>query len=531
MVQTMLPFRRWVPRWLGIVASFIVIIPIMLINGTYIGSSIDISGTLGILSEDITMAYYVTAAGMASAYPLISKTRPVITTKTVLLCDLILQVILCLICAWTAHIVVIMVCCFWIGFLKAFVMIEMIIILKPFFSPMNIRSEFYAYFYPIVFTLGQLATVLTALFAYHYQWQHIYYFVILLLLLAITTVLLLFRYGRRPVYFPVKEIDWLSFGLISLVLLTTIYGFTYGKTLDWFDSPTISMALLAAPCLFIWFIYRQKKRENPYLRLEVLKGWKPKVGYLYMAIVMFFSASSYLVSSYANSILKIDSVRTNELNLWLIPGFVVGAVVAFWWFRTQRFRFRMLVFCGMGCFTVYLAFLYWGITPDGKYEYLYIPTMLRGVGMMILFIAFGVFVVEDMNPRLMIYNAFFLICVRSSLAPVLSASFLSNMLYRLQQQCLSVLSAQVDLLNPLAASRYWESLHAAQAKGLSIEEASQLATGNLYQLLQTQSLLLAIKILCGYVLLFAFVLTFLSPFIPFHKTKKVEAVKAGEDMA
>ena len=69
-------------------------LPIILINGAYTGTITEVSGTLGVLSEDISMAYYATSAGMAVAYPLIPKVRPVVTTKTILLIDLLLQVIL-----------------------------------------------------------------------------------------------------------------------------------------------------------------------------------------------------------------------------------------------------------------------------------------------------------------------------------------------------------------------------------------------------------------------------------------------------
>ena len=93
------PIRPWVPRWLGIVTAFTVMLPIILINGAYTGTITEVSGTLGVLSEDISMAYYATSAGMAVAYPLIPKVRPVVTTKTILLIDLLLQVILSFICA------------------------------------------------------------------------------------------------------------------------------------------------------------------------------------------------------------------------------------------------------------------------------------------------------------------------------------------------------------------------------------------------------------------------------------------------
>ena len=67
MVKLNLPLRPWVPQWLGIVTMFVVMFPIVMLNGTYTGSMLEVSSTLGILSEDITMGYYAAAAGMAVA--------------------------------------------------------------------------------------------------------------------------------------------------------------------------------------------------------------------------------------------------------------------------------------------------------------------------------------------------------------------------------------------------------------------------------------------------------------------------------
>lgn len=529
--QKNLPIRKWVPGWLGIVTAFTVMIPILLINGTYTGSSIDISGTLGVLNEDISMAYYSASAGMAVAYPLIPKIRPIVTTKTILLSDLILQIGLSLICAQTIHIEVITICSFFIGFLKAFAMLEIIIILKPVFSPKDIRSEFYSYFYPIVFSVGQFSMVVTAQLAYSYQWQYMYYFVITLLLIAIIFILICFRYGKRPISIPFRNIDWKSLILISAVMLMTLYVATYGKTKDWFDSEKILGITLLVPVLLYFFIHRQRHSATPYLKLETLKSKKAIIGYIFMALVMFFSSSSSIISNYTNNVLKIDSVHSNALNLWLIPGFIIGAIISFWWLRLQMFRFRILIFWGMSCFTAYLTILYFGLTPDGTYEFLRLPMLLRGIGMMILFIAFGVYAVEDMKPQLMIYNAFFLISVRSVLAPALSSSFFSNIIYRIQQESSNILSETLNMQNPLTALRYDQSLNQALAQGHPLQEAQQLATTALYSTLQVQSLMLSLKIVIGYTLIFAIVLTIISRFIPFHKTLKTKAVRTGEDMA
>lgn len=524
------PIRPWVPGWLGIWIAFIIMLPIIFINGTYTGSITEISGTLGVLSEDISMAYYATSVGMAVAYPIVPRIKAVITTKTVLLADLLLQVLLSFICARAGQMEIIIACSFLIGFLKAFAMLEIIIMIRPFFSPRNIRSEFYAYFYPIVFSAGQISMVLTAELAYRYQWQYMYYFVILLLLISILLILVFFRYGQQKITIPLKEIDGQSILLIAVTLLMVIYAATYGKTQDWFSSRKILLYTLAAPLLLWLFIFRQSTRKNPYIRLEILNQSKALIGYFFMMLVMFLSASSSLLTPYLTSVLRTDSVHANSIYLWMLPGFILGAFICFWWFRWQRWRFRYLIGTGMSCFVLYLALIYFGVSPSGTYRMLFLPMVLRGMGMMMLFIAFGVYVVEDLAPQLFIYNAFFLIACRSAIAPALGSSFFNNLLYRMQLSNMDRLSDNMTLLNPLAAQQYSETFQKSLAQGNGAVEAGQLAVNGLYTTLQTQSLLLSIKAIAGYVLIFAIAVTIASCLIPFHKTLKVAIVRTGEDM-
>ena len=515
---------------MGIVTMFVLMFPIIMLNGTYTGSMLEVSSTLGILSEDITMGYYAAAAGMAVAYPIIPKIRAIATPKTMLLTDLILQIFLSYVCAQVGNMDITIICSFFIGFLKAFIMLEFIIQVRPFFSPKNVRSEFYAYFYPIVFSGGQISMALTSQLAYYYQWQYMYYFTILLMLIAIIFILLFFRYAKRPMRIPYKEIDGRSMFIIAATLLFSIYIFTYGKTLDWFSSPKIRIYTIAIPILIYLFIHRQRTQEKPYVSLKPLHHHKSIIGYTFMVLVMFFSASSSLITNYLNSIIRVDSVHANSLSLVLIPGFIVGAIICFWWFRWQRWRFRYLISGGMFCYVIYLVILYFGITPYSTYEMLYFPVFLRGLGMMTLFIAFGVYVVEDLDPKLMLSNAFFLISLRSVLAPAISASFFSNLLYYLQIKGMNTLSEHMTLTNPLASSRYAQAMNSALAQGHGHDEASQLAANNFYSTLQQQSLLLGIKTVIGYLLIAALVIAVVSAFIPFHKTLKVAVVKTGDDM-
>ncbi|GCB33893.1 MFS transporter [Bacteroides faecalis] len=524
------PTRQWVPDWLGLLSLFIIILPITMLNGSYTGSTLEVSNTLGTNSEDISMGYYAASTGMAIAYPIIPKVLAAVSVKFLLLTDLLLQFFLSWICARSQNADILIVCSFAIGFLKGFLMLWFIRHAKMIFSPKDVRSEFYSYFYPLVFSGGQVSMLITAQLAYHYNWKYMYYFMMLLILVSILLVIVCFRHNRPIKSVPMSELHIREMFIISIGLLMLMYVINYGKVLDWMASPKICLYIVIAPMLIALFIWIQHRSTTPYVSLAPLYQPKAIIGYFYMMLVMFFSTSTTLLTNYLSIILRVDTTHTYSLYIFLLPGYVIGAFICFWWFRWQRWRFRFLVAGGMTCFVIFFGSLYFGISPQSTYDMLYLPIFFRGLGMLALIIAFALFAVEDMDPKLLLSNAFFLIIFRSVLAPVMATSLYSNVLYRLEQKYMYSLSETITATDPLAASRYTQSLNSAIAQGHGYNEAVQIATNSLYGTLQQQSLLLALKEILGYLLVISIIIAVVSRFIPFHKTIRVTFTKMGDDM-
>ncbi|MDH6307804.1 hypothetical protein M2451_000253 [Dysgonomonas sp. PFB1-18] len=522
------PFRSWVPNWLKTVVALIILIPILLVNGAYTGSNIDISSYLGVISEDINMAYYASSVGMAVAHLVIPKVKPIATAKTIILIVLLFQVLLSFICAETSYIEIIIICSFFIGYFKAFSMIETINILMPVLSPSGTRNEFYAKFYPIILTCGQLSLVLTAELAYIYNWQYMYYFMILMLLVSIIAVVICMSFARRLVRIPFKDIDWLSFFLVSVCFMAIVYVATYGKTKDWFNSGQIIIATILIP-LTGWLFIRRQFSDTPFLDMSVLKNRNSVTIYLLSFLLMFYASFSILISSYTTNVLRLDSTHVNELYLYMIPGFLVGGVICYYWFL-KEIRMAWLIFLGFACFTLSIALLYFQITPNGLYEDLYLLMFLRGIGMLVLFVAFAIYGIYGLSPRQLIYNAFFLITARSALAPAIGASVLTNWLYRLQQKNTSILSEGVDMQNPLANSQFTSSVNSALSQGWSLEDAQRIATNLLYQKIQVQAVTISIKTIAGWMLILG-ILLLIGIVLYFLQFKPVRLMKMGNDMS
>jgi len=523
-------FRKNIPQWLTVVVALIILIPVLMINGAYTGSSVDISGSLGVISEDINIAYYATSAGLASAYPLIPHLRSVATTKNTILFSLCTQILLSGICAKTNNMTLVLVCSFFIGFFKAFLMLEIISILMPIFSPENKRGVFYSKFYPITLGLSQLSVMLTSELAYTYDWKYMYYLMIGLLLVGVIIVLLTFRYSPLSSIVPLLNADWISVILSSLYYIAVIFVATYGKTLDWFHSFDIFITtFFIIPITFTLFVRRQLIKEKPYADLSVMKNPNTFVGYIFVFLGMFLSSSSSLVSSYVTSVLRLENNRLYELNICMIPSFLVAGAFCYWWFKKER-KPNLIIFTGYACFIASCIILYFTISAQGEYQLLYLPTFLRGAGMVIIFVVFGVYVVQGLSPAQMLSNVFLLIGVRSVLGPALSASFYTNCIYHLQQATMQKLSENISMTNPIAASRYAQYYQSGISKGFDPQQAQQYALTNLYNLLQIQSLSVTLKTITGWLIIGGIILLIIVLIYPFNNHKKLKLIKLGRDV-
>lgn len=401
--------------------------------------------------------------------------------------------------------------------------------IKFIFSPKDIRSEFYAYFYPLVFGGGQLSMVITALLAYHYDWKYMYYFMMLLLLVAILAVILFFRQDRPSRPIPWKELHPREMLIISTGLLMLIYVITYGKTLDWMASTRICIYIVIAPLLIALFLWEQFHSSHPFVSLKPLFQWKAIVGYFYMMMVMFFSTSTSLITSYLTTILRVDTTHTYTLYIWLLPGYMLGAFICFWWFRWQRWRFRFLIAGGMACFALFFGMLYFGISPDSTYEMLYLPMFLRGLGMLTLIIAFALFAVEDMPPKLLLSNAF------SSFFPL--GADAGRRICLLQQHALPPATEIYGRAVRVAHSHRSVgsrpvAIYIKQQSGTRAWHRRSYAAGYKYPLqrIATTGHSAGTEAYSGMAFIVTLVIAIVSRFIPFHKTVRVPVIHTGEDM-
>ena len=524
MAQSSLPLREGVPQWIGVCTILLIMVITATMNGISLSSAPEFAGALSVVSDDITMSYYSTSVGLCIIYPIVRFFNLRNTPKTLLLVGLIAEVILALVSAKTDNVTVLTIACFFTGIAKGILLLTCLGMIRPFITPSNRNSTFISWLIPFSMGVGQLSTFTTEWFTLYFEWHYIYYVIIVLSLLAILSVLIFFKYANLLFHFPYGKIDYTGVFLITLTLLGFVYICAYGKNLDWFNSPKIVTAAIFTLLVFIIFLIQNNYSSKPYIRLWQLVRWEGLLGYGFMVLVMFFNASSSVINSYMSSVLKIDNLHSAQLNLWVIPGYIVGGIVCYLWHRYLS-NIRGLVVSGMFCYLLYFAIAYLNVASDARYQSLELAVFFKGVGMIILIANFIIYLTRDLKYEEKPSHLFYNIGIRGVLAPVLWAAVVSTTLYRGTQGAIVRLVDTIRLDNITSYDQYMKSYRSAIAGGHGDYESMQMAVSSLYNTLNSQATLLTVKQLLGIFLLVAVITTALSIILPYKNHFKRDLVK------
>ncbi|PQA54531.1 MFS transporter [Siphonobacter curvatus] len=515
------PFNAWLPKALIPLGVLILLVPTLALSGVYPANSADLVGGLGTLSEYVMMANYASTIGMLCSYPLLLKVKGYWNSRTVLLLSYGATLVLSVLCAETTYPEVMVGASFLIGFFKMFAMIELIIPIMFMISSVGDRARFYAFFYPLSIGIGQGSAYVTAAISYTYGWSYVYYVMVLATLVCLILTLLLYHNDPLEKRAPIQSIDGLSVVLLFSSLMLLNYVLCFAKYENWGESLTLQGASFGFLLTLIGFIGRQNYLTHPFLDLSVMKSKNVRLALFLILVMGIFFASSSLQSAITTGILRYDALTSAKLNLWMLPGVLLGGIVCLVWFKYQG-GFKGIILLGFAAFTLYHLLLYFTVSPDMGLHDFYIPLVFKGLGLLLLYVGLGLYLANKMTMVGMINSGALMILFRSFVGPALFSAVYAFGLYQGQQQHLVNLAGKMDALDPLVTSRYL----AARQSGTSLgpEAAQMMGARALLGSVQMQAVLLTVKEWMGYIVLAGFAsMAFVSlrSFQPVNKRKLV----------
>ena len=344
------PFYSWMPKPLGIIILLFFFLPILTVGGVYSVNSTEMMSGLGIISEHIQFANFVTSIGMAAFAPFLYQLVCVRREKMMCIVGFAFMYIFSYICAKTDSVFLLALCSLLTGFLRMVLMMVNLFTLiwyaggmeatrniTPGLEPKDTagwnkldieRCVSQPAVYLFFMILGQSGTALTAWLSFEYEWKYVYYFMMGILLISILLLFITMPNYKFPGRFP---INFRKFGnvtafCISLTCLT--YVLVYGKVLDWYDDESIRWATAVSILFAGIFLYMDVTRRSPYVLLDAFKLRTIRMGALLYLLLMVINSSAMFVNVFAGVGMHLDNLQNASLGNWCMVGYAIGAVIA-----------------------------------------------------------------------------------------------------------------------------------------------------------------------------------------------------------
>lgn len=513
------PFYNWVPKWLGILIHIFLFCPIIFISGAYTSNTSEMTGGLGIISEHIQYSNFATAVGMVVFAPFVVHYLLMRRPKMTFLLGFNLLFILSAICAKTDSMALLMMCSFFTGFIRIMLIFNNLFCLIKFAlrqDPVNsfipgkapediptmdkmdyVKATSVPILYLFFICLGQIGSSITAWLAYEYQWQYVYYGMMGLTLCALFLVETTMRYQKRIWNRQIHIHKLGDFVAASIFELAICYILIYGKTYDWFDNWSIRLATGSALVSLGMFIVLQTNSRHPYLRFSIFKRRYTWVAVIMFMLLMLVNSHSALVSVYTGVGMNIDNWKSAQLNNYGMIGDIIGVIICVAMAK-RNFAFRYIFAVGFLCIGLSATYLYFYFQPQGLYDDLIFPTVLRSAGMIILYAMSAIYGMKRLPAILLPSWIFVMLTFRSVIGPVVGTSVFSNLINQRQEQHISEMVDYLDESNVDFSGSYRKNVAGGKYTGLSTEDASTLAAVSSKGSVQKQAVLVTLKEICGW---------------------------------
>lgn len=467
-------FREGVPDGIRVFLCLFFAVVFQFSGGIYLSSASQMVGSLALMQEDILMAGYASFVGMTVVFPVLFRLKFRFTTRSILLAVCPLLILCNLITMKTDCLPVLVITCFFAGMLRMWGTFECLSNVQLSITPTRNFAVFFPAVYLIVLGSIQLSGLVTVYLGYWANWQYMHWFIIGLLSVVWLLVALLTHHFRFMKPLPLFGIDWIGGMLWAIFLLSLIFVFEYGKFYDWLDSPAIRAGYVIAAVSLLLGIYRMYTRRHPYITKEAFAYKRlPVILLAFLVLCFLLTTPTVLQNMFTGSILKYDVLNAVSLNWWNFFGTLLGGAAAYWWHARHHGGYKVAIFTGFALIVAYQCLMYFLIDPRMNIECLYLPTLLRGAGYIILYISLTVYI-SSIVP----FQHFFQVLsimgfVRTGFGSALGGAVYGRFMQYLLPENTQLLAANLDSVNPVAVHLPFNLLYNGlmqQAMLVSIKE-------------------------------------------------------------
>ena len=376
-----IPQIRFVPEkakpWLLIL--FIIVFNCT--GGVYLAAVSDMVGSTQLLQEDIMMAGYASLVGMALFFAIMFRLKWAVRPKTALGSCISVLIAANLICMHTASVPVLVGVSLVAGFFRMWAIYECNSTIQLWITPKRDMSIWFCYIYLMVNGTIQLTGIAALSFSVWASWHYMYWFIIGALLVMYLIVIVCYKGISIMPRLPLYGIDWVGMLLWGTTAMSILFVCLYGEHYDWWQSEHIWFATVLAVVTFGMNLWRSTYLRHPYIGFNIFKFPLVPICVAIILVMDLLLAPSHIFEhALMEGVLGYDHLNTLTLNWVSILGVVIGILFTWQTFARRKWSYQRMLVIAFSCFAFYLAYFYFRIDYNLPKEALYLPVIVRSAG-------------------------------------------------------------------------------------------------------------------------------------------------------
>jgi DHA2 family multidrug resistance protein len=283
-------------------------------------------------------------------------------------------------------------------------------------------------------------------------------------------------------------VDWYGIVLLAIAVGSLQTLLEKGESEDWFATPYITALGVASVVGLLLFIWREMSTDHPIVNFKIMRHRSFSVG-MFTSFVLGFGlyGSVFVFPIFCQNLLGFSALQTGEL---LFPGglctIVMMPFIGIMLKKNVPAQFMATI--GMFLFFVFCSMLSNSTLQSGTNDF-FLPLMIRGVGMALLFVPLTTLAIQDLKGA-EIGQGSGLNNMMRQLGGSFGIAALTTLIHVRQGFHRSNLITNVNEYNPAFTERFNAFIQNFISKGYGYLDAKTLATKAIEGTVTKQSLLL-----------------------------------------
>lgn len=317
-------FNSNIPKWLAKILLFILLVPNMVMFFLPVANVQVAAGYFGIEPNEVAFTITLYYIGFVSFYSLERRFYSFFTYKRYFIIFQLIQLLCCLILFSSTNLYVIYAVRFFQGMLFASAVNLYLSMMAMKIKTFRAKEVSYSLFFGMLLCTSSFNNLITADLIDQFNFNFLFQCVVLLYAINLLIVLCTMKINIEARSMPLVQLDFPSFGLLSVVLLGIGYCSVFGQQYYWLQSKKIQLVITISLVALIVFVVRQFTLKRPYIELKILSFPKYLIG-VTLLFLMYICRFSFLYSGqFFNSVLGMDPRHVSYMYLINLFGIISG---------------------------------------------------------------------------------------------------------------------------------------------------------------------------------------------------------------